>query len=297
MNKMYFRDKKKYKKRILGLLYFLLILVSVFWFGKISLDNRQNYTGELEFHIIDVGQGSSAFIECDNKFALIDGGDKGSGSKVVEYLKAQGVEKLDYLIVTHYDIDHIYGLMSVVYNFNIGEILAPDYEADTKIYKSFINVIKLRKIKKRQPELNEEIRLGGATLTCVCPVAKEYQNENDYSLGFKVSYKNRSVLICGDATYRSEIDMVDNEVDIDSDVLIVSHHGSSSSSTSEFLEKVSPQKAIISCGIDNDYGHPTKKVLKRLDACGAQIYRTDLSGDIIVKTDGSDISVSCTQED
>ncbi len=288
--------KNQIRKLIAALLVVLLAVGAVIileYTGIINTSGNSKSKGELKVHFIDVGQGNAALLEIDGHYALIDGGDASAANKVTSYLESVGVEKLDYVIATHYDTDHIYGLVNVVYRFDVKKVLAPNYVVDTKIYRSFRNSLKIKGITSRQPQVGEKIDFQGVTLLCVAPADVKFQNENDYSIGMKIIYDNISFLICGDATYRSEIEMLESGIDLDSDVYLVSHHGSSTSSTTRFLEAVTPRISIISVGADNTYGHPTRKVLKRLKMAETDVFRTDILGDIIMKTDGDDLSLHC----
>lgn len=288
---------KRQKKKLIGLLIFLVAFfagIFVLRYGgyrSVSVDSQD--AGELKVHFIDVGQGNAVLLELNGRFILIDGGDADAIGKLTGYLDEEGVKKLDYLVATHYDIDHLYGLIGVLYEYDVDQVLAPDYKVDTKTYHSFMAGLSVKKKGFRQPQVGEEIAFGDAVLLCVAPGDTKFQNENDYSIGFKILYGNTSFLLCGDATYRSEIEMLESGIDLKSDVYLVSHHGSSSSSTTEFLEAVHPKISIISVGADNSYGHPTKKVLKRLQNVGTDVYRTDERGDIIVKSDGEHLTVNC----
>ncbi|MBQ4067689.1 MAG: MBL fold metallo-hydrolase [Lachnospiraceae bacterium] len=273
---------------------FILAVIAVGLFAyKFGVFDNSPKKGTLTVHFIDVGQGHATLLEIHNHYALIDGGDADSVIILTEYLEHIGVEKLDYVIATHYDTDHLYGIVNIMYRFDVGEILAPEYKVNTKIYRSFRNALKAIDKTSRQPKIGEVIELYDAKLTCVSPVGDEYKDENDYSIGFRIEYGEKSFLICGDATRYSEEDMLSNDINIDSDVYLVSHHGSSTSSTKKFLEAVTPAISVISVGADNEYGHPTKKVMKRLKAVDSKIYRTDKLGNIIISTNGNNLNVKC----
>lgn len=279
--------------RIIKFIFILVVIVAGLFAYKFGVFNDSTKKDTFVVHFIDVGQGNATLLEIHNHYALIDGGDADSVMLVTEYLEHQGVKKLDYVIATHYDTDHLYGIVNIMYRFDVGEVIAPDYYVNTKIYRSFQNVLKAIGKKSRQPEVGETLDLQGVTLTCVSPCKDVYKNENDYSIGFKIDYEKNSFLLCGDATRYSEKDMLNNGIDLDSDVYLVSHHGSSTSSTKAFLDAVTPSISVISVGKDNDFNHPTKKVLNRLKAAESKIYRTDKLGSIIISSDGENLSVKC----
>lgn len=279
--------------RIVKFIFIIVVIIAGVFAYKFGVFDNSTQKDTLVVHFIDVGQGHATLLEIHNHYALIDGGDADSVMIVTEYLEHLGVEKLDYVIATHYDTDHLYGIVNIMYRFDIGEVIAPDYKVDTRIYRSFRNALKAIEKTSRQTEIGEVLDLYGAEMTCVSPVGKEYKNENDYSIGFKIVYGNNSFLICGDATRHSEEDMLENGIDLDSDVYMVSHHGSSTSSTKKFLASVTPAISVISVGEDNEFGHPTKKVLNRLKDVESKIYRTDKLGNIIISTNGENLNVKC----
>lgn len=229
---------------------------------------------------LDVGQGNCVLAESDGHYMLIDGGDNTHSSFVVSYLKKHGIKQLDYVLVSHYDADHLSGIIGVLYNYPTDTLLTPDYVGDTKTYQSYLKCIDSQKITPVHPETGTSYALGNAEFTIICPDNYDYEEENNLSLGIRLTDGSSSFLILGDAQSQSESAILQNHIEISSDVYMVSHHGSSSSSSEKFLEAVNPQYAVISVGADNDYGHPTQKVLSRLEALHIQILRTDQNGTI-----------------
>lgn len=240
----------------------------------------------LEIHFLDVGQGACVLIKADGHAMLVDGGPDKKGTWVQRYLNRQGIEKLDYVIGTHYDADHVGGLDVALYKFECGTVLLPQYEKDTKSCRDVLEVLKNKQISPVHPQVGDCYRLGKGEFTIVAPGADFFEDENDYSIGLIYRYGDISILLTGDATGVSEKMMLDTGIDLKADVYFVGHHGSSSSSTTEFLAAVNPSVAVISCGKDNDYGHPHKSTLKRLQNAGAEVFRTDTQGTIILKSDG-----------
>ena len=211
---------------------------------------------------------------------LIDGGDRSHSSFVVSYLQQAGITALDYVLISHYDADHVSGVIGALYQFDVGNVLSPDYSADTKIYQSYVNCLKKQNITPVHPQVGDTYILGNASFTVVCPDRYDYEEENNRSLGIRLTDSSHSFLILGDAQSKSESAMLNENLDLSADVYMVSHHGSASSSTEKFLRAVHPAFAVISVGADNDYGHPAHKTLSRLEAQDIQILRTDLSGTI-----------------
>ena len=246
-------------------------------------------TEELTVQILDVGQGSAALVRQGDSFLLMDGGDRDYSSYVVSYLKNEGVERLDYVVVSHYDADHLNGVVGVLNAFECDQVLAPDYETDTKVYQSYLKVIEEKNIPVEYPKLGDCYTFADSSFQVVCPVAYSYEDANSNSLGIRLSYKDNSFLICGDCTEESEQDVLYLGTDVQSDVYVANHHGSKYSNSEEFLQAVSPSYVIISCGRDNSYGHPGASVMLSIQKLGAALFRTDLQGEITVVSDGTSI--------
>ena len=246
--------------------------------------------GTMTVRFLDVGQGNSVLVECDGKYMLVDGGDYDYSSYVVAYLKDLGVETLEYMVVSHYDSDHLSGCVGAMRAFECELVICPDYEGDTKTYYTFVDDLAKYEIAHVNPEVGQTYTLGDAMFTIVCPEDYDYKDENDNSVGIRLEYGSNSFLICGDASEDSEEDMVESGVYLQSDVLMASHHGSSGANTYDFLQAVSPSEIVISCGYDNSYGHPAKATMNRLQKTGADLYRTDLQGELVAFSDGTNIT-------
>ena len=243
----------------------------------------------LEVCFINVGQGDCILISCDSHYALIDGGPDSKGSAIRMFLQKRGIEKLDYIFVTHFDADHIGGLDSVAYKFDCDGIIMPDYSKDTRAYYNLMEIIQSKLIKIIRPAVGEKYYLGDAELTILSPEEGAFEDENDYSIVVSLRYHERTFLFMGDSTEKGELRLLEGAANVKTDVLKVSHHGSGSSSTEEFLKAAGPEYAVISCGKDNDYGHPHAETLERLTQCGAKILRTDELGTITFICDGENI--------
>lgn len=254
--------------------------------------------GTLSVTFLDVGQGNAVLVEQGGAYMLIDGGNRDYSSFVVSYLKEQGVEELAYVIASHYDADHLNGVVGALHAFSCGQVLAPDYVTDTRVYESFERVIKEQDIALAYPAVGDTYTLGDASFTVVCPKVYDPKEDNDNSVGIRLVYGDTSFLICGDAGKAEEQAMLDSGVTLESDVYLASHHGSEGSSSEAFMRAVSPSAVVISAGAGNSYGHPTRTVLDRVKACGAALYRTDLQGTITVTSDGTSLSwsVDATQD-
>lgn len=246
----------------------------------------------LEVNFLDVGQGLSVLVNADGHFMLYDGGDRTASSFVVACLKDKGVTDLDYLVASHYDADHLNGLVGALHVFNTALILGPDYETETKIYGSFLNIVKELGKEIKHPAPGEQYPLGGGYFEILAPLSDRYDDVNNYSIAIRLVYGDTSFLIMGDAEKESEKEMTEYWPDLSADVLCVGHHGSPTSTGDELLDRVNPSIAVISCGRNNSYGHPGKDVLERLEKHDISVLRTDESGTVTITSDGSELTVS-----
>ena len=246
--------------------------------------------GHLKVHFIDVGQADCILIQSDEHTMLIDAGNNGDAKKVVAYIKSQNIEDLDYVVGTHPHEDHIGGLDAVIENFDIGVIYMPKAMNTTKTFEDVLNAIAKKGMKVTTPIPGTKVEFGEASFTILAPNSDNYKEVNNYSIVIKLVHGNNSFLFTGDAEDVSEKEMMEKGFDLSADVLKVGHHGSSSSTTEEFLMKVNPQYAVICVGKDNKYGHPHKETLDLLNKKGIKIYRTDKSGTIIAISDGESIT-------
>lgn len=263
---------------------FLICLLSVTVFADTASSNK------LIVNYIDVGQGDSELIECNGEYMLVDAGEKDKGTVVVNYLKSRGVEKLDYVVATHPHSDHIGGMAEVLNAFPVSNIIMPKVNNTTATYTNMLKVIQQKGIKAIEPKIGDSYKLGNSTFTIVGPKKYDTKNMNNDSVAFRLVYGNNSFLFCGDAEKEEESDIIASGQTLKSDVYKVSHHGSTTSSSSAFLNMVQPKYAIIEVGEGNSYGHPKEKTLEALSKIGATIYRTDLNGNIIISSDGKTIS-------
>ena len=252
----------------------------------ISGSTDPGYTDPAQITVLDVGQGLSVLIEKSGHHILYDGGGRKTSAYLVRYMKSHGITHFDYIIASHYDEDHIGGLIGILNTSEVDAVICPDYQADTEIYCSFMKAVEGSGAAIIYPQVNDTFLADSLILETVGPVLKQYSTENDRSLVFELTYNKFTCLLTGDAESESELALVNSRSPIRSDVLVVSHHGSASSSCRPFIRRVAPRCAVISCGYDNDYGHPAQKTVTSLRKSGAKIYRTDLQGEIRILTDG-----------
>lgn len=259
----------------------------------------ENTEEKAAVHFIDVGQGDCQLIKSDSMTALIDCGEKNRFKDVISYLRAQRVERLDYVIVTHPHSDHAGGMSYILDEFDIGTVIMPNIPDElvpvTSTYTRLLKSIERNNISLEYAEAGREYSLGKGTLKLLSPV-KDYNNLNNYSVTAKFTYINTSFLFTGDIEAQAETDIIDFGSELSADVLKVAHHGSHTSSQRSFLDAVNPKYAVIEVGSPNDYGHPGEKTLNRLGDMGVIIYRTDLNGSTVFVTDGENYSVKTEKE-
>lgn len=269
----------------------LIFLAILFLLSGCYNSDIVNYpSAGLEINFIDVGQADAALIICDGKTVLVDGGNSEDSNLIYNHLQKLSVSYIDVIILTHADEDHVGGLSGALSYADAGRILAPETEADTRAYRNFKEKAESRGIEIEHPKAGECFSLGGGLIEILGPVHEDYSDRNNTSIVFKLTYGSKSFLFTGDAEQEAEGDILDAGFDVSADVLKVGHHGSRGSSSYRFLREVMPSYAVISCGRNNDYGHPHEEALSRLTDCGAEILRTDISGDIILTCDGENIS-------
>lgn len=249
---------------------------------------------KLQIWFLDVGQADSILIQDNDAYMLIDAGNNEDGEKLVSYFQTLGIESFQYVIATHAHEDHIGGMDDIIDNFDIDTFYMPDVITTTKTFESVLDSLEEKNIAFQTPVVDSTFELGNATIQ-VLYVGTEENNLNNTSIVLKLTYGNNSVLFMGDA--EKEVETTIENKEINADVLKVGHHGSDTSSSKRFLEKVNPSYAIISVGTGNSYGHPNNSTIQALENLNTKIYRTDENGTIIMTTDGTNITFQTIQTD
>lgn len=271
---------------------FYILLITIILFG---LFYYQNFDNKLKIYVLDVGQGDSILIKTPNKQnILIDGGPD---NKVLAQLGKQMSfyeRNIDILILTHPHSDHVVGLNEILKRYQIKSIYITGVIHTSPDYLEFLKLIKEKNIvfvdQKFNIDLGEELALN-----VLYPFYdfknKKVENLNNTSIVCQLEYKDFKTLLMGDAEIEVEEDLIRNNIDLESDILKIGHHGSSTSSSQEFLETVNPKIAVISVGQDNKFNHPSLRTINRLKKMGIEIFRTDYLGTIIIKSDGKDFEI------
>lgn len=288
-------------KKNLKVLTIFLVLIFMLTSCTMNAEKSKNvsneYNAKLKIHYIDVGQGDSILVQKNYSNMLIDTGTNESTSKLISYLKKQNIKKIDYLILTHPHEDHIGGADAVIKDFDIGKIYMPKVAANTRTFKDVLLAMKAKSLKANEPELLESFKLGNANCVFYSPIDSKEGDLNTYSIVLKLTYGNTKFLFTGDAQAQNERAMIANNYDLSADVLKLAHHGSRTSTLNEFISKVNPKYAVVSCGKGNDYGHPHKETVNKLKSRNIPLYRTDENGTIICTSDGKNINFNCNPGD
>ena len=249
---------------------------------------------EMRVHFIDVGQGDAIFIESPNgQTMLIDGGVKGAGQEIVAYLKELGVEKLDAVVATHPDADHIGGLIPVLNLMAIEQFYDSGKVHTSQTFEEMLTLIDTKNIPYNVPKTGDNITFDEAVSVKVINADETASDNNEASIVLKVTYGDVSFLLTGDAGVALEKEMLSQ--DVKATVLKAGHHGSNTSSSQSFIQTVHPEVTVLSYGEDNKYGHPHKEVVERLQAIDSKIYATAEAGTVIVSTDGVNYDVGAKE--
>ena len=248
----------------------------------LAANRTATLSGDLTTGILDVGQGQCVVLVSDGKAVAVDcGGSRGveAGDTLADYLNQLGIVRLDLLILTHYDSDHTNGIGQLLERMPVDSIVGPDIEDDTDNRTELEELARAYDVPMETVSTDTAESFGEARAQIFAPVSVE--NDNDASLSVLASAGDFDVLITGDMDSQVEEALSEEKHLSDVEVLVVGHHGSRYSTSTEFLTESTPQIAVISVG-DNSYGHPTQEVLDRLETAEVDVYRTDLNGTVTI---------------
>jgi competence protein ComEC len=246
---------------------------------------------EFQVTFLDVGQADATLIQSQDHNWLIDSGTNAGAASLVKTLRGMGISRLEGVVGTHPHEDHIGGLDAVINQFPIGQVFLPRVTATTRTYEDVLNAIQRKGLTVITPLPGSTFKVGAAEGTWLGPNRAVYDELNDYSLVLRLVYGSQSFLFMGDAGFIPEREMLATHYPLQSTVLKVGHHGSSSSTSGEFLKAVAPRYAVIFAGKNNDYGHPHAETLAKLKAAGIIILRTDLNGAITFWVEGAELKM------
>ena len=282
------------KKKIIIALISLLALTSLILAAFCYFDNPDKI---LKVNFLDIGQGSAVLIQTPYKQnILIDGGDV--DAKILRQLPKFMPfydRRIDLMILTHPHDDHVGGLVKVLQKYQVQKIVYTGVDYDTPAYQEFLQVSQSRRtplivIDRPQniilgPDLNLDILYPFESL-----VGRQIENWNNTSIVAKLTYQYNRFLFTGDIENEVETELIAKNIDVASDVMLAAHHGSDTSNTQEFLDLVKPIFAVIQSGVDNEFGHPSLRVLRRLEKLGIIYFRNDLDGWVQFLSDGKKLT-------
>ena len=253
---------------------------------SISINKRNT----IKIWFIDVGQGDSILIRDNKKYILIDTGSSEGYTSLKKQLKKEKVKKINTLILTHPDADHIQNADEILNDYSVSKIYMPNIKNDTKTYETLISTIKKKKTRVYNPVAGDMLKFGKAKYEIIGPAADNtYDDINSHSIILKVTNGKNSFLFTGDATGEETINLSKRK--ISADVIKIAHHGSANDGCNDydFLNKVNPKIAVISCGYQNSYGHPHRETMDYLKNKKIKIMRTDLQKTISCTSNGKKI--------
>lgn len=263
--------------------------------GNEQATNTFEVTDDLAMHFLDVGQADCTLLLSKGEAMLIDAGNRDDSALVMGYLRHLGVNNLKYMILTHTDEDHIGSAEAVLESMPVERVFIQKAHMTTT-GEYVMKELDRKGIEPEEPAAGETLSFGDCTVQFVGPV-RRYDNNDDNSICVRVSHGSNDALFTGDAGIRQEEDMIKAGQELEAEVLQSGHHGSSKSNGYRLLEAADPEYTVISCEKGNDYGHPHRETLKRLDKKGVKVYRTDQQGTIVATSDGSALSFETVSKD
>lgn len=265
--------------------------------AKDFVEQGSENTPVLQVHFLDVGQALSVLVmDMQGNELLYDAGNEGDAEFIISYLQDLEIDRLEYVVNSHPHEDHIGGMDRILERFEVDQVFMAEKAYDSQAYRDVMNILDEKQMNAVHPEPGEAYALGELVIQVLGPLGSEYENTNDYSVILKIGNAIQSVLLVGDSEAAAEHELVEAGVNLHADVFQVSHHGSSTSNTIQYLSKIDPDYAVISVGADNRYGHPDATILERLRNMGISTYETDLDGTVVMTLDGSQIFVEVLEE-
>lgn len=300
----------KYNKKILVTIVLIVIFCIsiniILGFNLVSLndlycklgviDGIEKQDSDFTVYYLDVGQSDCSIVICDNKVMMIDSGSKSSYIKIRGALLALGIDKIDYLVVTHPHDDHMGNAADIIKKYNVENIIMPkiasENQVDTLTYSDLISSIANHDVNPMTVNVGDKISFGRANIDFFAPF-EQNDNLNNMSIVLKVNFGETSFLFQGDAENSIEKQLLSSDMDVSADVIKVGHHGSNTSSSEKYLDVVNPSIAVVSCGADNSFKHPNKQTIDLLEKQDVNTYVTAYNGNITITSDGKSVDVIC----
>ncbi len=276
---------------------FILVFVLVFFNAFLFYTDWQNSHREFTFAMLDVGQGDSLFIESPTGTQIMfDGGPPRSVLGPLARAMSPFDKSIDALVITNPDADHIGGFLDILKNYKVGRVFESGTLTDSKTYQNLREEMQKQNIPDILVKRGMKLDLGGGVIINILFPDRDVSAwaTNDGGVVARLSYGQTSIMLTGDATAKTEKIILEENYpsQLASTILKVGHHGSRTSSSTSFVKAVMPSYALISVGKDNKYGHPHQETLDTLAQFGAKIFRTDLLGSIVMKSDGQNVNFS-----
>lgn len=273
---------------------FAALLLSLLFTGCANTqpDAQPQSLEPLVIHFVDVGHADCTLLTVGQTTILIDGGNTGTSFEVLQYLRRFGVEELDLVVNTHPHGDHLGGIPTVMNGIPTKEVWCSTTSYDTYLYDQFENAADKQNLSIRKPDPGTVYAADGLVVTVLGPLEAEstYSDLNDTSLVLMIQYGEKKFLFTGDMESYAESQLLNSNFNLKADVLKVGHHGSYSSTSQAFLNEVDPEYGIVFCQWGNEYGHPHDAPMNRLNKADVELFRTDIMGDIVLVTDGTQLA-------
>ncbi|MBI5543199.1 MAG: MBL fold metallo-hydrolase [Deltaproteobacteria bacterium] len=258
--------------------------------------------GELRVHVFDVGQGDAMLIVSPaGKTVLVDAGPREASPRLMARLHALVKGQIDLELMTHPHADHIGGMEDVLKSLGARIFMEPGFDHPSPLYSQLLKTVESKGIALKVGKAGNNVEIGGgASMHLLAPSSPQLSgtrsDANANSIVLRLSYGKTAFYLAADSEAETERRILEAGEELASDVYKVAHHASRHSSTAELLEKVRPAVAVVSVGAGNEYGHPTRETLDRLEAVHARVLRTDLDGEIVFRSDGERVSFSIEKE-
>ena len=292
-------DRKKFLEVAIAII--VIIIAQFLGIDIIPTDSPiENPEGKLIMTMIDVEQADCFLLQQGNYVALIDCGTEDTEEDVVKFLQEKGISRIDFLFGTHPHDDHMGAMAEVITNFEMGTIIYPNVKDGLQTsnwYEALEEQLESGEYNIEYSKVGSVYNLGESKIEIIGPITETTNNLNNYSIVTKVSFGEMNIIMTGDAEKAVEKELVKSGINLEAEILKVGHHGSDTSSTSEFLDAVNPQYALISCGVGNIHEHPKEETMQKLEERNIEVYRTDESGTVVVTITATDISFSCEPGD
>lgn len=286
---------RKEKFKTLAIILGIIIASIIVYFVSERIGNRKGYDelDGIQIHYIDVGQGTASFVDNGDMDILIDTGPDDNSYKIVDYLRQLKVRRIEYLFLSHPHEDHIGGADEIFERFEVSRVVMPEQETNSSYYDEMMRAAKKEGAEIIYASSGNEFEIGDTSVKILSPSPRESYSEEELNLSslvIQLQYGKRSFVFAGDAEAENERYILKQYGKrIDCDILAAGHHGSSTSSTEEFIRALSPDIAVISCEKNNEYGHPHIETLTTFKKFKVDVCRTDREGHIVFSCDGNKI--------